>query len=726
MIQNKAYYLLKPIIPWRLRVALRRMRANARRRKFADVWPIDEQSGSVPPNWPGWPEGKKFAFVLSHDVEGNKGVSRVEQLMNVERKHGFRSSFNFVPEGEYRVSDELRDTLDQNGFEVGIHGLEHDGKLYSSKRSFAAKAASIRQYLHKWKACGFRSPLMQHKLSWIHELGAEYDSSTFDTDPFEPEPDGVGTIFPFWVPSPGGTGYVELPYTLSQDFTLFVVFRERDINIWKRKLDWVAERGGMVFLNTHPDYMCFDEKGKDRDEFPISYYEELLTYVREKYGDTFWQPLPREVSRYYCTSLPVAERNTRRKICMVAYTGYESDNRVRRYAETLAKRGDRVDVIAYAAGTVKLGVEEIAGVTVHRIQRRDTNERHMATYAWRLLRFLYVSSVFLKRRHDRIGYDVVHVHNMPDFLAFAAWYPKWTGAKVILDIHDIVPELFLNKFKIQPNSLLVKGLLGIEKVSVSFVDQVIVSNHIWSEKLISRSIPREKCSVFLNNVDQSIFYQRSKAGNGDKFVVLFPGSFQWHQGLDIAVQAFAILKDRAPNAEFHIYGGGPMEADLVALVKRLGLTESVKFCGGASLEGIADIIANADMGVVPKRADSFGNEAYSTKIMEFMSQGVPVVVSRTKIDTFYFDDSSVQFFTSGDPKAMADAMLTVMNDNARRAELIENGYRYTERHGWQSRKADYLELIDTLSTEIFDEQIQTVGASAAKPIKPVHDADKIV
>jgi glycosyltransferase involved in cell wall biosynthesis/peptidoglycan/xylan/chitin deacetylase (PgdA/CDA1 family) len=703
MFFNRTYYLLKPYIPWPVRTALRRWLASSQRIEYADVWPIDEKAGATPPNWPGWPEGKRFAFVLTHDVEGNKGLSRVEQLMNLELKHGFRSSFNFVPENEYRVPDALRRTLDQAGFEVGVHGLKHDGKLYSSKAVFAKKASGIREYVKQWGAAGFRSPLMQHNLAWQHQLGVEYDASTFDTDPFEPEPDGVGTIFPFWVPNKQGGGYVELPYTLPQDFSLFVVLRESNIDIWKKKLDWVAERGGMVLLNTHPDYISFEEGKKKRDEFPVSHYEELLSYVREKYKDEYWPALPREVSRYYCANVPLPVRNTRRKICMLAYSRYESDNRVRRYAETLAKRGDHVDVIAYAGRGIPLGVEEISGVTVYRIQRRDSNEGHLWAYAWRLASFLWVSSVFLIRRHRTVRYDVIHVHNMPDVLAFAAWYPKWTGAKLILDIHDIVPELFLNKFNAKSNSWVVKGLRVVERASAAFVDHVIVSNHLWFEKLIARSVRRERCSVFLNHVDQAIFYRRPRTRDDGKFIILFPGSYQWHQGLDIAIEAFSLLKDKVPNAELHLYGGGPMEADLVRLVARLGLTERVKFCGGISLEGIANLIANSDLGIVPKRADSFGNEACSTKIMEFMSQGVPVVVSRTKIDMFYFDDSTVQFFTSGDPEAMANAMLAVIQNGERRAALIESGYQYADRHGWNSRRRDYLDLVDSLLTETFDD-----------------------
>jgi len=704
MLVDRAYYLLKPIMPWRLRLALRRWRADGRRRAFADVWPIDFKAARPPSGWPGWPDGKRFAFVLTHDVEGRKGVSRVERLMNLELAYGFNSSFNFVPEGEYRVPDATRGMLDRAGFEVGAHGLEHDGKLYSSRAKFTAKVLRINDYLRQWNCSGFRSPLMQHKLEWLHTLDIEYDASTFDTDPFEPQPDGMGTIFPFWVPGPNGTGYVELPYTLVQDFTLFGVLRERNIDIWKRKVDWVAEHGGMVLLNTHPDYMFFDGQ-QDRDEFPISYYEELLDYVRERHRGCYWPALPREVARYYREQIPLPLRNTRKKICMVAYTPYEADNRVRRYAETLAKRGDQVDVIAISGADVGQSGKEINGVTVYRVQHREHNERSKWTYAWRLLRFLLKSSRTLTRLHRRTRYDVIHVHNMPDFLVFAAWYPKLAGAKLILDIHDVVPELFANKFRTKFKSTYIGMLKAIERVSARFVDHVIVSNHLWHKTVIARSVPEGRCSVLINHVDPAMFARHARTRTDNRFIVLFPGSLQWHQGLDIAISAFAEVKRKAPNAEFHIYAGagGDMEVSLRLLVQRLGLEDSVKFYRGVSLDRMAAVIANADLGVVPKRADSFGNEAYSTKIMEFMSQGVPVVVSRTKIDTFYFEKEDVHFFRSGDSEAMAEAMLEVINNQKLRESLIARGYEYVERNGWDRKKKEYLDLIDSLSTECFED-----------------------
>ncbi len=126
----------------------------------------------------------------------------------------------------------------------------------------------------------------------------------------------------------------------------------------------------MAPLNTHPDYMCFEGKPA-RDEFPVSFYEEFLSYLHERYEGQYWHALPREVAAYYKEAVPAESRNTRRKICMIGYTPYEGDNRVRRYAETLAERGDHVDMIGLSRETSQPVVEEFNGVTVYRIQHRE-------------------------------------------------------------------------------------------------------------------------------------------------------------------------------------------------------------------------------------------------------------------------------------------------------------------------------------------------------------------
>src|SRR6266849_10191564 len=238
-------------------MAVRRFLAKRKLAWCHDTWPIKPGTEKPPKDWPGWPDGKLFAVVLTHDVEGPTGLERVKQLAELEMKLGFRSSFNFIPEGDYRVTKDLRDWLTSNGFEVGVHDLYHDGKLYASKEAFREHARKINYYLEEWNAVGFRSGFMHHNLDWIHDLNILYDASTFDTDPFEPQPDGVDTIFPFLVNGLGRPGYLEIPYTLVQDFNLFIILQERTIDVWKRKLDWIVERGGMALLDVHPDYVNF-------------------------------------------------------------------------------------------------------------------------------------------------------------------------------------------------------------------------------------------------------------------------------------------------------------------------------------------------------------------------------------------------------------------------------------------------------------------------------------
>jgi peptidoglycan/xylan/chitin deacetylase (PgdA/CDA1 family) len=267
---------------------------------YDNVWPIDPKSSAPPENWTGWPEAKKFALVLTHDVETQKGHDRCNSLAAIEESLGFRSSFNFVAE-DLKVSSGLTKSLKDRGFEIGLHGIHHNNPFKSRKR-FQELSLKINRYLKEWNAVGFRSPSMYHNLEWLHELNIEYDSSTFDTDPFEPQPDGMGTIFPFWISgNHNQKGYVELPYTLSQDFLIFILMQQKNINIWKKKLDWIVEHGGMALLITHPDYTNFDETSHF-DEYPVQYYEEILTYIKTKYEDQYWHVLPKDIAQFCATN----------------------------------------------------------------------------------------------------------------------------------------------------------------------------------------------------------------------------------------------------------------------------------------------------------------------------------------------------------------------------------------------------------------------------------------
>jgi len=294
---NSLYYTLKPLIPRDLQITLRRIWARRKLRVLPPNWFINETSAKPPPGWQAWPDGKQFALVLTHDVEGPEGLRKVRDVAHMDMNLGFRSSFNFVAK-KYEVPPDLLQFLQANGFEVGVHGLYHDGKLYSSRRVFKERAIEINRYLQQWQSVGFRSPAMQYRKDWLHELGIQYDGSTFDCDPFEVQSSQVGTIFPFRVGS-NSSGYLELPCTFPQDFTLFVLLKEKDISIWTRKLDWIAEHHGMALVIVHPDYMNFNDDKPRYDQFPASFYKQFLEYVKFKYNGLYWHALPREVARFW-------------------------------------------------------------------------------------------------------------------------------------------------------------------------------------------------------------------------------------------------------------------------------------------------------------------------------------------------------------------------------------------------------------------------------------------
>lgn len=296
---NKIFYGVKPYIPRNVQIAVRRRLCKRKRTRYADTWPIDQSAARIPREWNGWPGGKQFAVVITHDVESERGVEGCGSLMKLDRSLGFCSSFNFVAEG-YHVDESIMQLLRDNGFEIGIHGLVHNGRMYDSKKTFCSYAKGINSYCKRWNAVGFRSPSMRHNLEWMHELDIKYDSSTFDTDPFEPQPDGVGTIFPFWVQKKeNGRGYVELPYTMPQDFTLFILLKEANIQVWKRKLDWIVENGGMALMLTHPDYMDWKGTKPGAESYPVGFYREILEYLKMRYEGVFWNPLPMEMAMYW-------------------------------------------------------------------------------------------------------------------------------------------------------------------------------------------------------------------------------------------------------------------------------------------------------------------------------------------------------------------------------------------------------------------------------------------
>jgi hypothetical protein len=292
------YYRLRPLLPRRLQIFMRRRFARVQARTRFPRWPIEtcvhdfyefmiaiffDIAGEPLPCIAPWPRGHTWALVLTHDVEHKGGLAALDPILELERAHGVRSAFNLVPR-RYEVELELVRQLIDDGFEVGVHGLYHDGRDLESASILESRLPAIRAAAESWGAAGFRAPALHRCWEWMPLLGFDYDSSCPDTDPYEPQPGGCCTWLPFF-----NSAMVELPVTLAQDHTLFTILRHGDGAEWHTKARFLAEHGGMALLDTHPDYLV------ERRVF-MAY----ANFLHEFAGDPrAWHALPREVSAWW-------------------------------------------------------------------------------------------------------------------------------------------------------------------------------------------------------------------------------------------------------------------------------------------------------------------------------------------------------------------------------------------------------------------------------------------
>lgn len=296
---KRLYYLLKPALPRSLTIFLRQHYSNPPDVKLRTNWPIDSRyvlfqwevmrqllgmSGKSAITYKSfWPSKHSFAFTLTHDVETADGQAFIRKVADMEENLGFRSSFNFVLE-RYPLDIKLIQELRERGFEVGCHGLKHDGKLFSTKLEFTKRVAKINAHIKKYGMVGFRAPLTHRNPEWMQALEIEYDLSFFDTDPFEPIPGGAMSIWPFFIGR-----FVELPYTLVQDYTLTSVLGETSPRLWVEKVDFIEKYHGMALINSHPDYL------KSPNTWYV--YYDFLRAMKDR--GHYWHALPRDVASWW-------------------------------------------------------------------------------------------------------------------------------------------------------------------------------------------------------------------------------------------------------------------------------------------------------------------------------------------------------------------------------------------------------------------------------------------
>lgn len=381
------------------------------------------------------------------------------------------------------------------------------------------------------------------------------------------------------------------------------------------------------------------------------------------------------------------------KICVLAHTVYDSDARVRREAECLAEIGATIDVFCLYRNT-KNNDEAGQNIHIHHLLRKKSYELKYF-YILHLALFLFLSSVFITYYYFKRRYDFIHVHTVPDFLIFAAFIPKLFNVPIILDMHEIMPELYMRKFNINENSPIPKLVRLLEKISIKFADHVIVASPIFSEKIISRTGDENKFSTIINLPDAKLFSNgvRRNFHKKDKFKIIYPGTLSKLHGVDIVIKAIKIVREEFNiPLEFHIFGSGSEKENLVTLTNHLRLEGMVKFHETIPVEKLAHTLNLMDVGIVPKRIGVFADIAMSTKLFEYAAVGLPALVSKTKGDSIYFNDSMVYFFEPENEKALAIGIVELYQNPKVRKKLSINSHEMSKRLNWDYVKNEFLQI----------------------------------
>jgi glycosyltransferase involved in cell wall biosynthesis len=327
---------------------------------------------------------------------------------------------------------------------------------------------------------------------------------------------------------------------------------------------------------------------------------------------------------------------------------------------------------------------------------RRTRSNGKASYASEYAGCFARTFVRLARLNTRHRYDLVQVHTLPDFLAFAALPAKITGARVVLDIHDLMPELYASKYCLDESSRTIGNLRRLERVSVGFCDHVITASEAFRDRLIARGVAPQKVSVVLNTADPTVFpvpAEPRPPRGPDLFTVFWHGTMVRRYGVDLALKACALLRGRIPGLRFILYGEGEESGRLRALADELRLGEAVEFRGYLPHTQLAPIMAQADLGVVPNLPDVHIDMAYPTKLFEFVQMGLPVVATRTPILERRFGEDSV-LFCDPDEHSLAEGIMWVYENPELAQDRAAAARAICDEISWEKMSRAYVESVE--------------------------------
>lgn len=385
---------------------------------------------------------------------------------------------------------------------------------------------------------------------------------------------------------------------------------------------------------------------------------------------------------------------------MVAYTHYHTDARPRRTAESLAARGDHVDFLSLA-GPNGEEPERVRGVHLHPLCVGRYRGAARAQYLRSYLSFFKMALLEVTMRHLRNRYDVIYFHTMPDFIVFAGALARLGGARIILDVHDMMPELYQSKFGIASNHLLIRALKLQEKLSCRFADHVVCVHEPHRALLEDRGCVKNGISVLLNLPDPSVFDVADTPAHAEESLgaprLVYHGTVAARLGLDVAVRAFAQVRETLPDSSFDIYGTGDAVSQVRSAIDETGQTERIHLSDSFfPVHEIPNMLQGSSLGVIPNKRDVATEMMLPVKLLEYLYLGIPVVAPRLKAIRHYFSDDAVAYYEPGDVDGMAAAMVTMLTDHHRRAKQREEAQAFFATHSWHQARHRLFAAVDTL------------------------------
>lgn len=397
----------------------------------------------------------------------------------------------------------------------------------------------------------------------------------------------------------------------------------------------------------------------------------------------------------------MTEKLNSKRCCMIVYAIYPlAETRVQREAEVLLRNGYDVDVICLRLPD-DLSVDSYKGVRIFHEKYQfpfiDSKKSGLSGRLLNYFRFFLSAAIRVTRLHLENKYDVIQVHNLPDFLVFSAFIPKILGVPIILDLHDLMPEFFAGRFK-ERMSFVAKLVTWQERISCKFADHVITVSEHWRQALIKRGVPEQKCSVIMNVADDKIFApckeENHRQPGSEQFRIIYHGSIHERYGLDLAVEAVDQLRNEIPNIHLTLIGHGEFLPHIAQMVEERGLKQFVTLDSLHLAEELPGIIRSCDLGVVPYQNDVFTDGLLPTKLMEYAALGLPAIASRTTAIQAYFHDTNTEFFEPGNVDDLAERIRYLYDNPVRLAELARGSQKFNLRYNWSKVGGEYVALVE--------------------------------